>query len=100
MAMNRPALAPVHGMDGGSAGDRQLRSLPMQEGHWQGWFLRKGIHIGEYAILGLLFYRVLVMNRHEFYSSHALGAVCMTVTFAGLYEWMADLYFLPLGATA
>jgi hypothetical protein len=37
-------------------------ALPMQEGNWQRWFLRKGIHIGEYAILGLLFYKSLAMN--------------------------------------
>jgi lipopolysaccharide/colanic/teichoic acid biosynthesis glycosyltransferase len=59
----------------------------MQEGNQQRWLLRKGIHIGEYAILGLFFYRGLAMNRQEFYPSHALGAVCMTIAFAGLDEW-------------
>lgn len=68
-------------------------ALPMQEGHWPRWFLRKGIHIGEYAILGLLFYRVLAMNRQEFHPSRALGAVCMTVAFAGLDEWRQT--FIP-----
>lgn len=68
-------------------------ALPMQEGSWQRWFLRKGIHIGEYAVLGLLFYRVLAMNRREFYPRHALGAVCMTVAFASLYEWRQT--FIP-----
>ena len=57
------------------------------------WLLRKVIHVGEYAILGLLFYRVLAMNRQEFYPSHALGAVYMTVTFAGLDEWRQT--FIP-----
>ena len=68
-------------------------ALPMQEGHWQRWLLRKGIHLGEYAILSLLFYRALAMNRQEFYPSHALGAVCMTVAFAGLDEWRQT--FIP-----
>jgi lipopolysaccharide/colanic/teichoic acid biosynthesis glycosyltransferase len=67
--------------------------FPMQEGDWQRWLLRKGFHIVEYAILGVLFYRVLAMNRQEFYPSHALGAVCMTVAFAGLDEWRQT--FIP-----
>lgn len=67
--------------------------FPMQEGDWQRWLLRKGFHIVEYAILGVLFYRVLAMNRQEFYPSHALGAVYMTVTFAGLDEWRQT--FIP-----
>jgi VanZ family protein len=33
------------------------------------------------------------MNRQEFYPSHALGAVYMTVTFAGLDEWRQT--FIP-----
>lgn len=68
-------------------------ALPMQEGSWQRWLLRKGIHVGEYAVLGLLFYRVLAMNRQEVYPSHTLGAVCMTVAFAGLDEWRQT--FIP-----
>jgi lipopolysaccharide/colanic/teichoic acid biosynthesis glycosyltransferase len=68
-------------------------ALPMQEGSWQRWLLRKGIHIGEYAVLGLLFYRVLAINRQEVYPSHALGAACMTVAFAGLDEWRQT--FIP-----
>jgi len=68
-------------------------ALPMQEGSWKRWLLQKGIRIGEYAILGVLFYRVPAMNRREFYPSRALGAVCMTVAFAGLDEWRQT--FIP-----
>ncbi len=66
-------------------------ALPMQEGSWSRWVLRKGIHIGEYAILGLLCYRVLAMNRQEFRPSRALMAVGLTVAFAGLDEWRQTL---------
>src|SRR5574337_1069417 len=68
-------------------------ALPMQEGHWPRWLLRKGIHIGEYAVLGLLFYRILVTNRQEGHPRRALMAVGLTVAFAGLDEWRQT--FIP-----
>ena len=97
MARNQPALAMARGMDGGSAGIGSSGALPLQEGSWQRELLRKGIHLGEYAILGSLFYRILAMNRQEFYPSHALGADCMTVACVGLYERRQTFILGPHG---
>jgi lipopolysaccharide/colanic/teichoic acid biosynthesis glycosyltransferase len=69
------------------------RALPMHEGSWSRWLFRKGIHIGEYAILGLLFYRVLAVTRQKFHLGLSLTAVCITAAFAGLDEWRQT--FIP-----
>lgn len=68
-------------------------ALPMQEWNGPRWLLRKGIHLGEYAVLGLLCYRTLAMNRQGFSLRHSLMAVGLTVAFAGLDEWRQT--FIP-----
>lgn len=68
-------------------------ALPMQEWNWPRWLLRKGIHLGEYAVLGELFYQAISTNRQGYSSRYSLLAVWLTVAFAGLDEWRQT--FIP-----
>lgn len=65
----------------------------MREGQVLRWLLRKGIHVGEYAVLGFLFYRTLAPNGPRYSLKHALVAVLFTVGFGGFDEWRQT--FIP-----
>lgn len=68
-------------------------AFPMQEGDHFRWFLRKGIHVGEYAVLAFLFCRALLSNGRRFSLRHALLAALFTVGFGGFDEWRQT--FIP-----
>ncbi len=49
--------------------------------------VRKGIHVGEYAVLGWLVYRALAQGSHRFRAGLALAVLLLTVGFGAVDEW-------------
>lgn len=68
-------------------------AIPMRNGDTVRWVVRKGIHVGEYAVLGGLFYYALACTARRVYLSPVLLALLLTVSVAGLDEWRQT--FIP-----
>jgi hypothetical protein len=68
-------------------------ALPLTDGALFRWLVRKGIHVGEYAVLGWLLYRVLAQGARRFHPGLALLALLLTAGFAGFDEWRQG--FIP-----
>lgn len=68
-------------------------ALPLTGGDLLRWLVRKGIHVGEYAVLGWLFYRALAQGAGRFRPEFALLALLLTAGFGAFDEWRQN--FIP-----
>lgn len=68
-------------------------ALPLTEANLFRWLVRKGIHVGEYAVLGWLFYRSLAQEVRGFRPGLAFAALLLTAGSGGFDEWRQS--FIP-----
>lgn len=68
-------------------------ALPLAEGELLRWLVRKGTHVGEYAVLGWLFYHALAQDARRFSLGLAVLALFLTTGFGGFDEWRQT--FIP-----
>lgn len=68
-------------------------ALALTEANPLRWLVRKGIHVGEYTVLGWFFYRALAQEARGFRPALALLALLLTAGFGGFDEWRQS--FIP-----
>ena len=71
-----------------------VKTVPLVEGELIRLFVRKAIHMAEYAIFGLLLYRAVADHGRPFSPGRAAIALLMTVAFAAIDEWRQT--FIPM----
>ncbi len=68
------------------------RAIPLSdEGDFLRFLVRKGIHVGEYAIFGFLLYRALKAPGHAFSWRRVILVLLVALALAGFDEWRQSL---------